>query len=98
MISVKSVLLAYSFYLADAMAISAARVSATAVTLFLLRQPVLSSLCRSCRNLTSKFGSGFTPAFAALSIALVIYVSSFFDNIWWVLIYENGVVIDIFPE
>ncbi len=97
MISAKSVLSA-CIILADALAIFATRISVIAINVFLLRHSALSSLCRPFRKLTSRFGSGFTPAFSALSLVLVIYVSSFFDNIWWILIYDNGIIVDVFPE
>ncbi|MBX7041848.1 MAG: hypothetical protein K1X85_03005 [Ignavibacteria bacterium] len=53
---------------------------------------------RSYRNLRSKIRSGLAPVIVISTLVVAIYVSAFFDNIWWVLIYEGTVLVDLFPE
>lgn len=94
----KSVLLAYSVHLASSVAALAGRFSASVITLSLLVQSLHSLSGRSYRNLRSKIRSGLAPVIVISTLVVAIYVSAFFDNIWWVLIYEGTVLVDLFPE
>jgi hypothetical protein len=40
-----------------------------------------------------------TPAKITFSrIGLAVFVYFFFDNIWWIMVFEGTLLIDIFPE